>query len=148
MLEDSPRRLLILASKLGYQTRSFGKAAQKLGVGVLFATDRCHQLEDPWDDRAIAVHFEQPQQAAFEIVKALDNVPVDAVLALGDRPTVAAAYTAKAFGLEHNSPAVTEACRSKLRQREILRAAGLPAPPFFSSSLRRPPAFLSSRPPL
>src|SRR2546428_583865 len=65
MLEDSPRRLLILASKLGYQTRSFGKAAQKLGVEVLFATDRCHQLEDPWDAQPIAVHFEQPQQAAF-----------------------------------------------------------------------------------
>ncbi len=117
MLEDSPRRLLILASKLGYQTRSFGKAAQKLGVGVLFATDRCHQLEDPWDDHAIAVHFEQPQQAAFEIVKALNNVPVDAVLALGDRPTVAAAYTAKAFGLEHNSPAFRKLLRRARRFR-------------------------------
>jgi biotin carboxylase len=147
MLEDSPRRLLILASKLGYQTRSFGKAAQKLGVGVLFATDRCHQLEDPWDDHAIAVHFEQPQQAAFEIVKALNNVPVDAVLPLGDRPTVAAAYTAKAFGLEHNSPAVTEACRSKLRQREILRAAGLPVPPFFAFSLGELPEIVAARAP-
>src|SRR6266568_9176347 len=147
MLEDSPRRLLILASKLGYQTRSFGKAAQKLGVEVLFATDRCHQLEDPWDDHAIAVHFEQPQRAAFEIVKALNNVPVDAVLALGDTPTVAAAYTAKAFGLEHNSPAVTEACRSKLRQREILRAAGLPVPPFFAFSLGELPEIVSARAP-
>src|SRR6266852_3633668 len=147
MLEDSPRRLLILASKLGYQTRSFGEAAQKLGVGVLFATDRCHQLEDPWDDHAIAVHFEQPQQAAFEIVKALDNVPVDAVLALGDRPTIAAAYTAKAFGLEHNSPAVTEACRSKLRQREILRAAGLPVPPFFAFSLGELTEIVAARAP-
>src|SRR3989454_4640259 len=148
MLEDSPRRLLILASKLGYQTRSFGKAAQKLGVEVLFATDRCHQLEDPWDDQAIAVHFEQPQQAAFEIVKALNNVPVDAVLALGDRPTIAAAHTAKAFGLEHNSPAVTEACRSKLRQREILRAAGLPVPPFFAFSLGELPEIVAARAPL
>jgi biotin carboxylase len=145
MLENSPRRLLILASKLGYQTRSFGEAAQKLGVEVLFATDRCHQLEDPWDDHAIAVHFEQPQQAAFEIVKALNNVPVDAVLALGDRPTIAAAYTAKLFGLEHNPPAVAEACRSKLRQREILRAAGLPVPPFFAFSLGELPEIVAAR---
>ncbi len=134
MLEASPRRLLILASKLGYQTRSFAEAAQRLGVEVLFATDRCHQLEDPWGDKAIAVHFEQPQQAALDIVKALNNMPVDAVLALGDRPTIAAAYTARALGLEHNSPAVTVACRSKLRQREILHAAGLPVPPFFAFS--------------
>ena len=147
MLEDSPRRLLILASKLGYQTRSFAEAAQRLGVEVLFATDRCHQLEDPWGDKAIAVHFEQPQQAAFDIVEAVRGAPVGAVLALGDRPTIAAAYTAKALGLEHNSPAVTEACRSKLRQREILRAAGLPVPPFFAFSLGELPEIVALRAP-
>ncbi|HYL10647.1 MAG TPA: hypothetical protein VEU31_07910, partial [Candidatus Acidoferrales bacterium] len=94
MAENPSRRLLLLASKLGYQTRSFADAAQKLGVEVVFATDRCHQLEDPWGDQAIAVHFEQPQQAALEIVEALRGARVDAVLALGDRPTVAAAYAA------------------------------------------------------
>ena len=51
-------RLLILASKLGYQTKSFAEAAQALGADVVFATDRCHQLDDPWADGAIAVRFE------------------------------------------------------------------------------------------
>ena len=56
----------------------------------------------------------------------------DAVLALGDRPTVTAAYAAEALGIAGNSPAAAEICRSKLRQRETLRAAGVRVPDFFS----------------
>ncbi|HXN23088.1 MAG TPA: ATP-grasp domain-containing protein [Candidatus Dormibacteraeota bacterium] len=148
MQPTSRKRLLILASKLGYQTSSFSAAAQKLGVEVIFATDRCHQLEDPWGDRAIPVHFERPQQAALDIVTAIHEAheaPPDALLALGDRPTVTAAYVAKALVLEHNSPAVVEACRSKLRQREIFRAAGLPVPPFFSFSIGELPEIVATR---
>jgi len=134
----APKRLLILASKLGYQTRSFAEAARKLGVEVVFGSDRCHQLEDPWGDAALALQFEQPQQAARIIVERARTTPVNAILALGDRPTEAAAYAARALGILYNSPESVEACRSKLRQREVLQAAGLPVPEFFSFSLSEP----------
>ena len=134
------KRLLILASKLGYQTRSFAEAAEKLGVEVIFGTDRCHQLEDPWADGAIPLHFEAPQQAAAEMVRQLRTSRPGGVLALGDRPTAAAAYVAQALGLRGNPPEAVEACRNKLRQREILRAAGLPVPDFCSFSLEEDPA--------
>jgi biotin carboxylase len=129
--------VLILASKLGYQTRGFAEAAEKLGVEVRFGTDRCHQLEDPWGDDALALHFENPRDAAQEIARAFsDGVEgkkaVDAVLALGDRPTVTASYAAEALGVAGNSPAAAETCRNKLRQREALRAAGVRVPDFFS----------------
>jgi biotin carboxylase len=132
-----PKRVLILASKLGYQTRGFAKAAERLGVEVRFGTDRCHKLDDPWGDAALALHFEQPAEAAQEIVRAFSDgvvggIAMDAVLALGDRPTVAAAYAAEALGVAGNSPAAAEICRSKLRQRETLRAAGIRVPEFFS----------------
>jgi hypothetical protein len=52
------------------------------------------------------------------------------VLAVGDRPTVAAAYVARGLGLRHNHPASVEACRSKVRMREALRDAGMPVPWF------------------
>ncbi len=126
------KRLLILASKLGYQTRSFAEAAKKLGVEVVFGTDRCHQLEDPWADGALPLHFEQPEQAAQSVVAQAQATPFAALLALGDRPTVTAAYAARALEITYNSPGSVEACRSKLRQREILRAAGLPVPEFFA----------------
>src|SRR5712671_7674540 len=125
-------RLLILASKLGYQTRSFAEAARALGIEVVFASDRCHQLEDPWSDGAIAVHFDQPEDAARRIVSKSLVRPVDGLIALGDRATTTAAYAARALGLPYNHPAAVENCRSKLRQREILRDAGLSVPGFFS----------------
>ncbi len=132
------RHLLILASKLGYQTRGFAEAARKLGAQVLFGSDRCHQLEDPWGDRALALHFEQPEQAAEAIVAEARARPLHAVLALGDRPTMTAALAAKALGLRYNSLEAVAACRSKLRQREVLHAAGLPVPEFFSFRMGEP----------
>jgi len=135
MRDSAKKRLLILASKLGYQTRGFAEAAEKLGVAVRFGTDRCHQLENPWGDEALALHFERPRQAAEEISRALHAEPPDAILALGDRATPAAAYAAKAFGIRGNPPEAVEACRNKLRQREVLKEAGLPVPEFFSFSL-------------
>jgi biotin carboxylase len=128
-------RLLILASKLGYQTRSFAEAAKALGVDVVFASDRCHQIEDPWADGAIAVRFDDPEEAARRIVKQSFVRPVDGLIALGDRSTSTAAYTAAALGFAYNSPQAVENCRSKLRQREVLRDAGLPVPGFFSFRL-------------
>ncbi|HWZ55851.1 MAG TPA: ATP-grasp domain-containing protein [Verrucomicrobiae bacterium] len=128
-------RLLILASKLGYQARSFADAAKALGADVAFASDRCHRIEDPWADGAIAVHFDDPEEAARRIVQQSLVRPVDGVIALGDRATSTAAFTARALGFSYNSPQSVENCRSKLRQREILRDAGLPVPGFFSFKL-------------
>src|SRR5882672_3897505 len=118
-------RLLILASKLGYQTRSFAETARAMGVEVVFASDRCHQLDDPWSDGAIARRIVQQS-----LVR-----PVDGLIALGDRPTKTAAVAARALGITYNSPEAVENCRSKLRQREVLRDAGLPVPGFFSFRL-------------
>src|SRR3989454_11865051 len=83
--QHASKRLLILASKLDYQTRNFAQAAQKLSVEVVFGTDRCHQLDDPWADGALALHFEQPEQAAGRIVEQARAHPISAILALGDR---------------------------------------------------------------
>src|SRR5580704_5622682 len=126
------RKILLLASKLGYQTRSFQAAADKLGVDIIYVTDRCHRLDDPWNDRAVAVHFETPDEAASTVLEAVRSVGVDGILALGDRSTVAAAYVARGLGLRYNHPASVEACRSKQRMREVLRDAGVPCPWFRS----------------
>ncbi len=131
-------RLLLLASKLGYQTHSFVEAAKRLGVDVTIGSDRCHQLDDPWSDGAVPLHFEQPEQAAQRLAEAVRTTPVRAVLALGDRQTATAAYAARILGLRYNSPESVENCRSKLRQREVLRDAGLPVPEFFSFALTEP----------
>jgi biotin carboxylase len=126
------KRLLLFTAKLGYQTRSFEDAARKLGVQLVYVTDRCHQLEDPWGDQAIAVHFESPEKAAYMVMEAARGQEVSGILALGDRPAAAAAYAARGLGFEYNHPAAVEACRSKLRMREVFRDAGLRVPWFKS----------------
>lgn len=133
------KRLLLFTAKLGYQTRSFAEAAKKFNVEVLYVTDRCHQLDDPWGDRAISVHFENPEEGAYEVVERLDRQTVDGILGLGDRPSVTAAFTARALGLAHNHPAAVQACRSKLRMREVFRDAGLPGPWFRKVALHPAP---------
>jgi biotin carboxylase len=133
------KRLLLFTGKLGYQTRSFEESARKLGVELVYVTDRCHQLEDPWGDRAIAVHFENPEVAAYTVMESLRGQNVDGILALGDRPAVAAAYAARGLGIPYNHPAAVEACRNKLRMREVFRDAGLRVPWFRNISINPPP---------
>ncbi|MGB6199653.1 MAG: ATP-grasp domain-containing protein [Candidatus Acidiferrales bacterium] len=128
-------RLLILASKLGYQTRGFVDAARRLGAEVALGTDRCHQLDDPWNDRAWPLEFAEPEAAAAEIVSRAHDTPIAAILALGDRAPLAAAIAAQSLGLPYNSPESVANCRSKLRQREVLSAASVPVPGFFSFAL-------------
>src|SRR5262249_52115015 len=102
------KRILLFASKLGYQTRTFGQAARQLNMDLIFVTDRCHQLDDPWGDRAMPVHFESPERAAYEVLQSLRDASAagmgapDGILALGDRPAVAAAYVARGLALAYN----------------------------------------------
>jgi hypothetical protein len=121
---------LILAATTGYQTRAFGEAAERLGVDLVFATDRCNVLEDPWRDAAVPIRFQHPASATATILDAVQQRPVQGVLAVGDRPTVIAARVAQQLSLPGHPPDAAAAAGHKLRTRERLRAAGLPVPPF------------------
>ena len=54
------------------------------------------------------------------------------VLAVGDRPTVMAAYLARLLGLPGHPPEAAAAARDKRLTREKLKAAGLPTPSFIT----------------
>lgn len=124
------RRLLLLCTTTGYQTRAFAEAAAGLGVEVVFGTDRCHVLENPWGDGALALRFEDARRSAGMIVDYARANPLDGVVAVGDRPTPTAAWACQALGFLHNSPEAAEACRDKYQSRERLRSAGLRVPTF------------------
>jgi biotin carboxylase len=131
-------RLLLLAGKLGYQTRSFAEATGRAGAEILLGTDRCHQLEDPWADGALSLHFEDPDWAARSILEAVKDRPIHGILALGDRTAETAAKVAAAISLPYNSPESVRTCRSKLQQREVFQAAKIPVPDFFPIALDEP----------
>jgi biotin carboxylase len=130
------KRVLILSTTTGYQLRAFDRAAERLGVELVFATDRCHQLDDPWRDRAIAVRFHHEWRSLDAIVGEAKRAPIHGVLAVGDRPTVLAARVAERLGLPGNPPDAAAASGNKRETRARLAGARLPAPWFFTIGLR------------
>jgi hypothetical protein len=139
-------RVLLLATTTGYQTRSFGEAAARLGVELVFATDRCAVLDDPWSDHAIAIRFFDEERSIAAILDRPGTDRVDGVLVVGDRPTVIAARVAQALGLPGHSPDAAAIARNKQMMRIRLRDAGLPVPWFQSVAVGDEPAAIRDEP--
>lgn len=135
--------VLLFATTTGYQTRAFEQAAAAVGVDLIYATDRCHALDDPWRDRAIPVRFQDDDPTVVhDVLTALrERDPaagvssVAGVLAVGDRPVVLAARVARELGLAWHGVSGVRVSRSKLLTRGRLLAADLPVPWFFSMPL-------------
>jgi biotin carboxylase len=137
------KRILLLATTTGYQIRMFGEAAGRLGVKLVFATDRCDQLEDPWWDGAIPVRFHQERSAVEAILEAARLQPFDGIVAVGDRPTVVAALVARALELPWHPPNAARVARDKRQTRKWLRSAGLPTPWFLIARRSTPVASIA-----
>jgi hypothetical protein len=127
-------RVLLLATTTGYQTRAFGEAAERLGVDLVFATDRCDMIEDPWGDHAMAIRFYDEAASVATIVAAAERSPVDGVIAVGDRPTVIAARVMKTLGLPGHPRSAAAVARNKQATREHFKAAGLLTPAFIEGT--------------
>ena len=136
------KRVLLCATTTGYQIRAFGEAAERRGVRLLFASDCCDQLDDPWWDGAIPVRFHDERRSLDAVVDYFGLQPQDrvsGVIAVGDRPTILAAQVSAAVGLPGNPPEAARASRNKLQSRTAFRAAGLPTPAFRALSLDEDP---------
>ena len=134
------RRVLLLATTTGYQTRAFGEAAERLGVELVFATDRCHMIEDPWRDQAIPIRFyDEDSCGGRRFSSPLRSRPIDGILVVGDRPTVIGARVGEALGLPGHPPEAAAIARNKQRTRERLQQAGLPVPWFVSTTINADP---------
>ena len=103
------QRVLLIATTTGYQTRTFSETATRLGVELLFATDRCHLLDDPWKDKALPVRFHEDVAFVKSVTELNERTPIDGILGLGDRPAVFAALACEAIGLPGHPPAAARA---------------------------------------
>lgn len=135
--------MLLVATTTGYQVRAFGEAAARVGVELVFATDRCAVLDDPWRDSAIPVRFHAPAASVRRMAAAHRAKPFAAVLAVGDRPAILAARAREVLGLPGHSADAAVAARHKLETRTRLGAAGLPVPSFSVHPLDTPAGTLA-----
>lgn len=136
-------RLLLFAATTGYQIRVFADAARRLGVSLTLATDRCHVLDDPWGDDALAVKFDHIPES----VEVLRGLRFDGVAAVGDRPAVLAAAAAEKLGVPFHPLAAALACNDKYLARQLYRAAGLRVPRFFRATVEEDPRSLAEQAP-
>jgi D-alanine-D-alanine ligase-like ATP-grasp enzyme len=144
--KSESRRVLLVSHTTGYQLRAFNEAAEALGIALVFATDRCHRLDDPWQDRAVAVRFHDLDGSLAAIVARARQTPIQGVLAVGDRPVVLAARAAEALGLSWHTVEGARASTDKRRSRAMLATAGLPAPRFVTLPADRPQLPASASP--
>ena len=128
MPQASKPRILLLCTTTGYQAQAFADAARKLELDVVFGTDRCHVLDDPWGDQAIPLRFENPGENARKIAEVARERPFAAIVQIGDRATETAALASKALRLLNHPPEAAKACRDKYVARRRLREAGLNVP--------------------
>ncbi|MEW5980742.1 MAG: ATP-grasp domain-containing protein [Acidobacteriota bacterium] len=124
------KRVLILSTTTGYQTRSFDAAALALGVELVYGLDQCRGLENPWVGHSVPVRFYDDPRSLHALARANAESPLHGVLALGDRPTVLASEVAEAFGLSFHPPDAARVSRNKLLTRQRLQHAHLPVPAF------------------
>jgi hypothetical protein len=93
-------------------------------------------LDDPWEDGALPLRFEDPSGAAATLA---NDAHVDGIVALGDRPAYIAALAAERMGIRYNSADSVAATRNKFLARERFRAAGLLVPRFHRVALSQSP---------
>jgi hypothetical protein len=134
---------MLLTTTTGYQTRQFVQAAQSIGVSVVIGSDRCHRLEDPWQDGALPLRFENPSEAAARVVDYGRATPLQGMVALGDCTPPTAARASTALGLPFHPPEAADTCRDKYLSRRKLARAGLPVPAFARYPVDADPARLN-----
>ena len=133
------KRLLLLTTTTGYQTRAFVAAAKRMGLDLVLGTDRCHVLEDPWRDGAIPLRFENCDESALQVIEYARSNPIDAVVALGDRPTPTAAWVCRELRLPYHLPIAADTCRDKLLSRQRLQEQGLKVPAYVAFPMESDP---------
>jgi biotin carboxylase len=119
--------LLILPSAT-YRAPDFLDAAARLGAEVVVGSEHRQALSDSMGDRAITLSLSQPERAADQIEKLAERTPLDAIVAVDDGGTRAAALAARRLGLPGNPPEAVARTRDKRAMRAALAEAGVRQP--------------------
>jgi biotin carboxylase len=123
-------RVLLVLPTATYRASDFIDAAGQLGAEVVVGSEHRQALSDGMGDRAITLSLRQPLRAADQIERLAERAPLDAVVAVDDGGTRAAAVASERLGLRGNSPAAVDRTRDKAAMRAAFAAAGVPQPEY------------------
>ena len=125
----TPRLLLLVPTKT-YRARAFVAAARRLPVELSIASEVPSALSDLHPVELPSFDFSQPAAVTSFIATFAADHPIDAVVAVDDQATLAAAMIASALGLRGNAPDAVATTLDKYRTRVALEAHGLEQPPY------------------
>src|SRR5439155_7143629 len=111
-----------------YRAPDFLDAAARLGAEVVVGSEHRQALSDSMGDRAVTLSLGQPDMAADQIERLAARTPLDAIVAVDDGGTRAAALAAARLGLRGNPPEAVARARDKAKMRAAFAEAGLPQP--------------------
>jgi biotin carboxylase len=123
-------RVLLILPTATYRAPDFLDAAARLGAEVVVGSEHRQALSDSMGDRAVTLTLGQPEMAADQIERLAERTPLDAIVAVDDGGTRAAAAAARRLGLRGNDPDAVARARDKAAMREAFAAAGVVQPAF------------------
>jgi biotin carboxylase len=123
-------RLLLVLPSATYRAGDFVDAAAKLGAEVVVGSEHRQALSESMGDRAVVLSLRQPARAADQIERLAGRTPLDAVVAVDDGGTRAAALASERLGLRGNPLEAVERARDKAAMRAAFAAAGVPQPDY------------------
>src|SRR4051794_10935745 len=128
---DSPvSRLLLVLPSATYRATDFVDAAAKLGADLVVGSEHRQALSDSMGDRAVVLSLRQPLRAADQIEHLAEHAPLDAIVAVDDGGTRAAAFAAARPGLRGNPLEAVERARDKAAMRAAFTEAAVPQPDY------------------
>jgi biotin carboxylase len=121
-------RVLLLVPSASYRAPDFLAAARALGLEVIVGCEETPVLGG--SGAYVQLPLKDPEIAADAIVALDARTPLDAVVAVDDQGTLAAARAATRLGIRSNRAEAVAAARDKVVMRALLDAAEVPQPSF------------------
>jgi biotin carboxylase len=113
-----------------YRAPDFLDAAARLGAEVVVGSEHRQAMSESMGDRAVTLTLGQPEIAADQIERLAARSPLDAIVAVDDGGTRAAALAAARLGLRGNPPEAVGRARNKAAMRAAFAEAGVAQPEY------------------
>ncbi|HSF19873.1 MAG TPA: ATP-grasp domain-containing protein [Vicinamibacteria bacterium] len=136
-------RVLLLLPTSTYRSRDFLRAADRLGIEVVVASEEASTFEPLQRTRLLTVDLLDPAEAAERVSRFHRLHPLSAIVPVDEETAVLAAAISSRLGLPHHGSLGAERARSKHRMREALASAGVSSPRFRVASTTESPVSLA-----
>ncbi|MEA2430121.1 MAG: hypothetical protein QOI19_594 [Thermoleophilaceae bacterium] len=121
-------RVLLVLPTATYRAPDFLDAAARVGAEVVVGSEHRQAMSESMGDRSVTLSLSQPEMAADQIERLAERAPLDAIVAVDDGGTRAAALAAARLGLRGNPPEAVARARDKAKMRAAFDRAGIPQP--------------------